>query len=119
MAQIEYQYPFLTIYDQEISFYKCHQGSMNNSQWYEGFNTKVDVYKSIGVNLQHKSLLEYVAQESYSLKFDSFMEEQLEAMHIDSEEIYLYYVLLIKSGNQHIKLNLNLHQDSCKKNAFI
>ena len=37
---------------------------MTNTQWYERFNTKVDIYDSIGVTRQHKALLEYVVQES-------------------------------------------------------
>ena len=43
LAHIEYQYPFATVYDQELSFYTFHQGSMTNPQWYELFNTKFDV----------------------------------------------------------------------------
>ena len=43
LAQIEYQYPFATVYNQEISFYLFHQNTMSNSQWYERFSTKVGV----------------------------------------------------------------------------
>jgi hypothetical protein len=37
-----------------------------NPQWYERLNTKVDVDEAIGVTHQHKVLLDYVAQESYT-----------------------------------------------------
>ena len=57
------QYPFATLYDQEMSFYGYRQGNMTNSGYYDRFNTQVDVGKAIGVTRQHKSLLEYVAQE--------------------------------------------------------
>ena len=62
---------------------------MNNPQWYERFNTNVDVSDSIGLTRQYKALLEYVAQESLSLDFDLCMEEQKAAVQIDYEERYL------------------------------
>ena len=39
---------------------------MSNAQWYERFNTKVDVSEAIGVTHQHKVLLEYVTDELHS-----------------------------------------------------
>ena len=75
LAQIEEKYPFATVYDQELTFYTFHQGSMTNPQWCECFNTKSDVYQFIGTTRQHKALMEYVSQESYSLDFDSCTEE--------------------------------------------
>jgi hypothetical protein len=66
LAQTEDQYPFATVYDQEPSFYLFKKENLSNPQWYERFNTKVDVSGSIWVTQQHKILLEYVAQESYT-----------------------------------------------------
>jgi hypothetical protein len=57
LAQTEDQYPFATVYDQEQSFYSFRQAdNMSNPQWYERFNTKVDVGEAIGVTRQHKAL---------------------------------------------------------------
>jgi hypothetical protein len=52
---------------------------MSNLQWYESFNTKVDVIRAIGVTRPHKVLLEYVAQESYTRAFTNLgpVEQQL------------------------------------------
>jgi hypothetical protein len=61
LAQTEDQYPFATVYEQEASFYSFRQERMTNPQWYDRFNTKVDVGEAIGVTRQHKVLLEYVA----------------------------------------------------------
>jgi hypothetical protein len=79
LAQTEGQYPFSTVYDQDISFYSFKQDNMSNPQWYECFNTKVDVSGAIGVNRQHKVLLEYVAQTSYTRAFTDLgpVEQQL------------------------------------------
>jgi hypothetical protein len=34
LAQTEDQYPFATVYDQELSFYSFNQDSLSNPQWY-------------------------------------------------------------------------------------
>jgi hypothetical protein len=62
LAQTEDQYPFATVYDQELSFYSFRQETLSNPQWYERFNTKVDVSEAIGLTRQHKVLLDYVDQ---------------------------------------------------------
>jgi hypothetical protein len=49
IAQTEDQHPFATVYDQELNFYSFWQETMSNPQWYEKFNTKVDVALAIGV----------------------------------------------------------------------
>ena len=62
-GQTEDQYPFATVYNQEIEFYAFRQDTLSNSQWYEGLSTKVDDEEAIGVTRQNKIILEYVAQE--------------------------------------------------------
>jgi hypothetical protein len=69
LAQTEDQYPFATVYDQELSFYSFRQENVSNPQWYERFNTRVDVGDAIGVTRQHKVLLKYVAQETHTSAF--------------------------------------------------
>ena len=43
LAQTEDQYPFAIVYEQELSLYGFHKNVLTNDQWYEKFNTKVDV----------------------------------------------------------------------------
>jgi len=71
LAQTEDQYPFATVYDQELGLYSFRQEIMTNAQWYERFNTKVDVANAIGVTRQHKVLLEWVSQETHNQAFDT------------------------------------------------
>ena len=118
LAQTEDQYPFATVYDQELSFYSFRQAeNMSNPQWYERFNTKVDVGEAIGVTRQHKALLEHVAQEqsvgttSVVTTFDSLTLAQQEAVRIDTEERYISYAFLRQSGPQHGKLKVDLQND--------
>jgi hypothetical protein len=58
---------------------------MSNPQWYERFNTKVDVSRAIGVTRQHKVLLEYVAQESYTRAFTELGPLELKLVRDDAE----------------------------------
>jgi hypothetical protein len=49
LAQTEDQYPFATVYDQELGFYLFWQETMSNPHRYEKFNTKVDVASAISI----------------------------------------------------------------------
>jgi hypothetical protein len=80
LAQTEDQYPFATVYDQEIGFYSFQQETMSNPQWYKKFNTKVDVGLASSIIRQHKVLLEYVAQENHTLTFATLSAEQKQAV---------------------------------------
>jgi hypothetical protein len=112
LAQTEDQYPFATImYDQELNFYSFRQETMSNPQWYEKFNTKVDVGSAIGVIRQHKVLLEYVAQENHTLTFAALSAKQKQAVREDAEERYILYAFLRQSGAQHGNLKVDLRND--------
>jgi hypothetical protein len=94
LAQTEDQYPFATVYDQELSFYSFKQETLWNPQWYERFNTKVDVSEAIGVTRQHKVLLDYVAQESYTKSFEGLGVTEQKLVRDDAEERYVSYGFL-------------------------
>ena len=108
LAQIEDQYLFATIYNQELILYNFCQDSMSNPQWYEHFNTNFDVSESILVTLQHKALLQYVAQETHSLNFDAFVEEHQASVRIYAKDLFLSYSPIRQSKTQHIKLKMDL-----------
>jgi hypothetical protein len=99
------------LYDQELKFYSFKQDNLSNPHWYECFNTKVDVSGAIGVTCQHKVLLEYVAQESYTWAFTDLgpMEQQL--VWDNSEVWYVLYAFLRQSGTQHSNLKSDLQND--------
>ena len=111
LAQTEDQYPFATVYEQEQAFYSFRQETLSNPQWYERFNTRVDIGEAIGVTRQHKVLLEYVAMESHAKAFATLTVAEQEAVRKDTEERYLAYAFLKQSGTQHIKLKSGLRDD--------
>ena len=42
LGQTEDQYPFVTVYSQELGFYTFRQDNLPNPQWYNRFKTEVD-----------------------------------------------------------------------------
>jgi hypothetical protein len=111
LAQTEDQYPFATVYDQEAAFYAYRQESLSNAQYYERFNTKIDVGDAIGVTHQHRVLLEYVAQELHNEAFADLKPAEQETVRGDAEERYVSYVFLRQSGTQHGNLKVDLQND--------
>jgi len=111
LAQTEDQYPFATVYDQELAFYLFRQDSLSNPQWYERFNTKVDVGEAIGVTRQHKVLLDYVAMELHTQTFATLGAAEQETVREDAEERYISYAFLRQSGLQHGNLKVDLQND--------
>jgi hypothetical protein len=99
------------VYDQELSFYLFKQENMSNPQWYERFNTKVDVSRAIGVTRQHKVLLEYVAHESFTRAFTDLGPVEQQLVRDDAEEQYVSYAFLRQSGTQHGNLKVDLQND--------
>jgi hypothetical protein len=111
LAQTEDQYPFSTVYDQELLFYSFKQETLSNPQWYERFNTKVDVSEEIGVTRQHKVLLDYVAQESYTKSVEGLGVAEQKLVRDNAEERYVLYAFLRQSGIQHGNLKVDLQND--------
>jgi hypothetical protein len=111
LAQTEDQYPFATVYDQELSFYLFKQDNLSNPQCYEHFKTKVDVSGVIKVTQQHKVLLEYVAQESYTRAFMDLVPVEQQLVRDDAEERSVSYAFLRESGTKHGNLKMDLQND--------
>ena len=85
---------------------------LSNEQWYERFNTKIDVGAAIGITRQHQVLLEHVAKEaSPPIAYENMSPAAQLATRADAEERYLSYVFLRQSGKQHNKLKVDLQND--------
>jgi hypothetical protein len=111
LAQTDNQYPFATVYDQEPVLYSFKQESLSNPQWYECFNTKLDVGDVIGVTHQHKFILEYVAQELHNQDVGDLAATEQLLVRDDAEERYISYAFLRQSGTQHGNLKEDFQND--------
>ena len=94
LGQMKDKYPFATVYNQELGFYAFQKETLSNQQWYEQFNTKVDVGEAIGTTRQHKVLLESVAQEIHTQGFLKMIEADQLAIHENAKERYIPYAFL-------------------------
>jgi hypothetical protein len=110
LAQTEDQYPYAMVYEQESTLYSFSQNTLSNKQWYEHFNTRIDVGIAIGVTRQHTILLEHVAQES-GTTFAAQTAVEQKATREKAEEWYLSYMFLRQSGKPHHKLRVNLQNN--------
>jgi hypothetical protein len=71
----------------------------------------LDVSEAIGVTQQHKVLLDYVAQESYTKSFEGLGVTEQKLVRDDAEERYVSYAFLRQSGIQHGYLKVDLQND--------
>ena len=82
---------------------------MTIAQWYERFNTNIDVGTAIEVMRQHEALLNYCANEhTAGATYDTLAGADNLTVHNDAEERYIYYVFLRQSGTQHANLKEDL-----------
>jgi hypothetical protein len=84
---------------------------LSNPQWYERFNTKVDVGDAIRVTRQHKVILELIAQETHTSAFTDLGAEDQRVVQDDADEWYVSYALLRQIGTQHGNLKVDLQND--------
>ena len=65
LAQTKYQYWYATVYNQECIWYGFNQKKLTNEQYYKQFNYKVDDGEAIGITIQHRILMEDMAQKTF------------------------------------------------------
>jgi hypothetical protein len=56
LAQTDDQYPYATVYKQECTLYSFNQSTLTNEQWYEQFNTRIDIGSAIRVTRDNISI---------------------------------------------------------------
>ena len=101
LKQNEDQYPFAAIHKQNLAVLNTKQGGLSNTQWYERFNTRYDVARSVGVEFGHKVLWEYCTQLAHSRSYDSLGMNVQATIRQAAEGRYLTYLLLVNSCAQH------------------
>jgi hypothetical protein len=114
LKQTEDQYPFAAIHEQNLAVLNTKQGGLSNTQWYERFNTRYDVARSVGVEFGHKTLWEYCAQASHSRSYNSLTTAEQIVVKQAAEERYLAYLFLVNSGSQHDLLRKELQNEFTK-----
>jgi hypothetical protein len=70
LKQTEDQYPVAALWEQYGAVYNAKQGNLTNTEWYERFNTKVEVAESVGCVFANDKTLTTV--RSWSTSFLTF-----------------------------------------------
>jgi hypothetical protein len=118
LAQTEDRYPFATPYNQKLAVYMFKHEGLSDPQWYERFNTKIDVGDAIGVTCQHKVLLEYVAQELHIQAFANLSAAEQQTVRDVVEERYVFNAFLRQSGTQHGNIKVDLQNGTTGDNRY-
>ncbi len=71
LKQTEDQYPVAALWEQLSIVANAKQGNSTNNTWYDWFNTKVEVTKSVGVSFDFKMIWEYCAMEAHKAAYIS------------------------------------------------
>ncbi len=58
LKQTEDQYPVAALWEQLSNVANAKQGNLTNNEWYDCFNTKVEVAESVGVSFDFEKIWE-------------------------------------------------------------
>ncbi len=98
MKQTEDQYPVAALWEQLSNVANAKQGNLTNNEWYDCFNTKVEVAESVGVSFDFKKIWEYCALEAHKAAYTSLRPDEQEDVRVSTRERFLLYAL-IKTSN--------------------
>ena len=114
LSQSDDQYPYATFFEQDKVLVCFHQHELSNAQYYEKFNTRVDVAKAVGVTRTHKGAVSHTAKLLHKKEFEDLTNDEKVAVKDEAEERYYAYVMLQNSSSVHAKLKNGLIDDYAK-----
>ncbi len=86
MKQTEDQYPVAALWEQLSNVANAKQGNSTNNKWYDWFNTKVEVAKSVGVSFDFEKIWEYCTMEAHKAAYTSLRPDEQEAVRVSARE---------------------------------
>jgi tRNA(Leu) C34 or U34 (ribose-2'-O)-methylase TrmL len=88
---------------------------MSDADYYERFNTRVDVAKAVGLAQVHPAVVAVMVRELFpSQAYEDLTEQQQQEVDEKAEELFYSYVFVQNAGTQHNKLKLSLQEDFAK-----
>jgi hypothetical protein len=82
LKQTEDQYSVAALWEQLSNVANTKQGNSTSNEWYEWFNTKVEVVESVGVSFDFKTIWEYCAMEAHKATYTSLRSDEQEAVRV-------------------------------------
>jgi hypothetical protein len=114
MAQAEDQYNCASVHDQMCCLLGFSQGALSNDQYYERFNTRVDVSKSVGFSWVQDGTTKPLAKKLYKKELHQVTALELKEVMEQAAERFLTYVFTKNSSSAHAKLKEDLKNDFAK-----
>jgi hypothetical protein len=114
MAQAEDQYNCAALHDQMCHLLGFSQGALSHDQYYERFNTKVDVSKSVGVSWVQDGITKPLSKALYKKELHQVTPLELKEVREQAAERFLTYVFTKNSSLAHAKLREDLKNDFAK-----
>jgi hypothetical protein len=114
MLQAEDQYNCASVHDQLCHLLGFSQGALRNDQYYERFNTRVDVSKSVGVSWVQDGITRPLTKVLYQKELHQLAATELQEVRDQAAERFLTYMFVKNSSTAHTKLNEDLKNDFAK-----
>ena len=114
LKQTEDQYPVAALWEQLCNVTNAKQGNMTNNEWYDRFNTKVEVAESVGVSFHFEKIWEYCAQEAHKATYILLNPDEQAAVRASAKERFLSFALIKTSNSKHDKIKDDLLDDYTK-----
>jgi hypothetical protein len=114
MAQAEDQYNCAAVHDQMCHLLGFSQGALSNDQYYERFNTRVDVSMSVGVSWVQDGITKPLSKALYKKELHQVTALELKEIREQAAERFLTYVFTKNSSSAHAKLKEDLKNDFAK-----
>jgi Rod binding domain-containing protein len=114
MAQADDQYNCAAVHDQMCHLLGFSQGALSNDQYYERFNTRVDVSKSVGVSWVQDGITKPLSKVLYKKELHQITPQELKEVREQAAERFLTYVFIKNSSSAHAKLKEDLKNDFAK-----
>ena len=110
LKQTDDQYSFAAVIEQAIPLLIVKQGNLMNAQWYEHFNAKYEVAKSVGMQFNNiKVLWEYctgLLNDNAEASFMSLSAEDQALVKANVEEHLLAYLFIQNSNERWTRSNM-------------
>ncbi len=111
LKQTEDQYPVAALWEQLFNVANAKQGDSTNNEWYDRFNTKVEVAESVGVSFDFETIWEYCVLEAHKAAYTLLKPDEQEAVRVSAWERFLSYALIKTSNFKHDKIKDDLLDD--------
>jgi hypothetical protein len=114
-VQSDDQFCCKTIHEQSCSLLGFQQGNLSNAEYYEKFNTRIDVAQTVGLNQVHPAAVDVMVKEIFpSQAYTDLTQQQQEEVDEKAAELYFSYLFLMNSSATNAKLKLSLEEDFAK-----